>query len=311
MSYFNKMGEASDWESLGAQLERMEQADEEAARCEEKRREAMYKAGNFEHSSFILGDTVEEHEKLLGVCTVIGLPSKSAAPQAKDRPGCRGTVWIKRNDTGERVWRNKEHLRKVGIVSPQRSSPRLEQNALRGQRAIGAASNRKRVLEIRAENDAVELSSDDPDDTDKEADIPELASHERNRKPRKKPKTKTGAFHCSGVTTKSTGVPHAQRLKEFPDCGLVISCGELWCAACKKGLQNLKTTIATHVTSASHKLKLDKLVKRGSADEALGDNLSNYFKAHPNEKGVRQACSTDCPPTGMFCLARTHQSATK
>lgn len=270
------MGEEGDWLQLDAEITITEQprSDRTHELMEIQRRKQMFLKGNYHSSSkFSLGDVVEDD--VFGESVVVGLPGRNAAPPAPGRVGACGTTWVKSGD-GALRWRSNEHLRQLGQPNtPKRSSPRLEQAALKRQRA------RNRDDEL---SDADDRSDDDA--TDNERDMPALSKHERNRKIMKKPKTKSGIFKTVAVSTKETSVPLEQRLKEFPEQGLVISVGKLWCSACKKSLPNLKTTIETHVGCKKHKDKYAKFIIRNDADSKLGDNILEYFQAHPDERGV-------------------------
>lgn len=301
------MGEEADWVALEGKLQQGKAWDAAYFEAEEKRRLNMFLSGNFESTNpFRIGDFAED--EIFGECKVIGLPSANAPAPAPGRVGTRGTTWIWIKETGERKWRTTAHLRKINKSStgsptrPSRHSPRLEQAALQKQREREGdkkkpqdQSCRTRVqnrLEAEAERmDNTVIITDDDDSSmasyDSGKDIPTLAGHERNRKRRRKVATaqRKGKFG-SQRSTQQTQVSLQQRLNEFPDSGLTISAGCLFCAPCKKKMVNLKTSIVTHVGSQSHLKKYKKLIQQTAADNLLAENLTNYFKAHPDEQGV-------------------------
>ena len=71
---------------------------------------------------------------------------------------------------------------------------------------------------------------------------PELAGMERERQRKKKPPPVGDRGSAKGGIrqTPETGVGVEQRLREFPDQGLKISAGKIFCVPCKEVLPNLK-----------------------------------------------------------------------
>lgn len=233
----------------------------------------MVLSGNFDEAAkFRLGDVVEDD--IFGESVVIGLPSRNPAPPAPGRVGTAGSAWVKCISTGTRRRRGNHHLViiKSSAASEQcdhpkkRSSPRLEQAALKKQRAPAQEAEHPTSSTTARRRITLVPESDGEDDehqghgTDSERDVPTLAAHERSRKMKKnrpRKKEKRPILHAPlSNSTKATGVSLHQRLSEFPNTGLKISGGKLFCASCKKQLPNLKTSIATHVASASHQKKL-------------------------------------------------------
>lgn len=294
------MGEVEEWATLAAALVDEDQAQENENHevVEESRRARMALAGNFDRNAkFRVGDKVEDD--VFGESVVIGLPTQNPMTPAPGREGAAGTTWVKTISTGTRRWRGNDHLKRTattaagdsdGSPSKKRTSPRLEQQAFRKQRAsAGVAPPTARR--------AVVLSGDEDDNeshgTASERDIPLLAAHERNRKVTKKSSKATGGkavrVFRGQHSTKETKISLSQRLAEFSNSGLKISAGELWCAPCRKRLKNLKTTIQTHVTGSTHLKMYEKMVLRTSVDARLADDLGEYFTRHSDEQGVIQA----------------------
>lgn len=298
------MGEAADWETMSAELAQAEAREEAFLQAEERRRKQMFLGGNYQALGFNLGDILED--EVMGDCEVIGLPTKDAAGPAPGRIGARGQVWVRIIDTRQRVWRTAGHLKKPGGGVPNRTSPRLEQKSIRAQRerqqrpaddsgAVGGGGARKRIIVNSADEEDEEAESEYDTDDEKRggdaADIPLLAKHERNRKAKQKPQKKKrklpGALNAAcRSSTKQTSVPLSQRLTEFPNMGLSISAGALWCAPCKKVVPNLKQTIDLHVSSTKHKTNFSKHMRRNEREKKLADGLTAYFERHHTETGV-------------------------
>lgn len=274
---------------------------------EEGRRHQMFESGNVHPTcEFTWGERVLDAE--LGTCIVIGLPSKKAAPAAFGRTGVIGTTWVKSLLSGEREWRENSMLKKLSASSSSSSytmrASSLEQPALREQRSQARSSSHV------AENNAGDSSEVDEDDYDEDATDDErngqplLASHERNRKRKMKPAKKGLLNQSKSVKTKETKVKLQNRLNEFPNTGLKVETGVLWCAPCKRRMANLKTSIAIHVKSDAHLRELEKYKKRHASDATLRENMVAYFEANPMESGVRHR-SAQCPSLCTRPLAHT------
>ena len=70
---------------------------------------------------------------------------------------------------------------------------------------------------------------------------------------------------------------------------LVISNGELMCSACKHTLQNIKSSIDSHMATAKHKEAVRKAQQRMGTDRDLHAELISYYMAHPEERGSSTA----------------------
>lgn len=256
---------------------------------EEERRLKMFKMGNIHPGcTFKWGETV--HDAELGTCTVIGLPSKTAMTPAPGRFGVIGTAWVKSMESGTRAWREDKALSLVGKAP----AAQMTHQAMVAHTRQTIAAQRAGGSKVADDNNADDGSADDDDyDVDSEGsirarDVPELAHIERNRKKKLKPTTKKGAFQQNkkSRTTKETSVKLINRVKEFPDTGLTVEAGVLWCAPCKRRMANLKTSIATHVASAVHLKQFERYKKRNDADSQLRESLVAYFEENPMECGV-------------------------
>lgn len=118
--------------------------------------------------------------------------------------------------------------------------------------------------------------------------MPDLAHLERARKVKRKAPEGPRGRSKAGRVTKESCVPLLQRIQEFPDTGLKISGGKLFCAPCKEELPNLKEHIKRHLTSRKHAEKLKTMARVLQAEKEIGEDIADYFTAHTHEQGVRQ-----------------------
>lgn len=124
-----------------------------------------------------------------------------------------------------------------------------------------------------------------------------LAAHERPRgQKRKPPEGPRGRAKAGRMTAESRHIKRDSRLVEFPDQGLKIAAGDLFCQPCKTTLPNIRNSIASHLSTNKHKINLLKFVNRQVADDDLRSELTDYFEANPDEKTV----SANAPPTSKF-----------
>ena len=116
--------------------------------------------------------------------------------------------------------------------------------------------------------------------------MPDLAAHERERATKMKPPVGPRGRQLSPHTTKESKVSIAQRLREFPNLGLVEAPpGELFCRPCKTRVPNIKESIKDHVGRNKHKNMLQKYVARGGDDGEVKEFLVDYYHDHPDESG--------------------------
>jgi hypothetical protein len=111
---------------------------------------------------------------------------------------------------------------------------------------------------------------------------------------RKAPEGPRGRSKAVNVT-KETKVSLAKRVEQFPDQGLKVSAGKIFCQPCKEELPNLKESIKRHIGSTKHQSKLDSFVKRSTSDNKLYRDLAVHFEEHDDEQGV--SCSIYCMPS--------------
>lgn len=216
----------------------------------------------------------------------------------------------------------------VDAPSPLRSSPRLAAHAamqqmnkavaksfvqinLFGRKPSAPSKNiefeaipsetRQRVARAAAASpgsgsvDSSQLSSiDDQADNDVEGmddyaeHMPELNELERVRaKKRKAPEGPRGRAKA-GRTTKETSVSLKKRLEEFPDEGLVISAGELFCGPCKESISNLKEGMRRHFKTRKHMVNKSKMLAAKQSSRVWHNHLANYFANSSDEQGVRE-----------------------
>lgn len=115
-------------------------------------------------------------------------------------------------------------------------------------------------------------------------DLPRMAHHERSRCVKQKAPIGKRGRNESVHITKETNVPLTQRLQEFPNTGLTISAGKLFCLPCKIVLDNLKGKIDDHVKRQKHLSNLERWHQTGNADGILKEQLSAYFKSSTEQK---------------------------
>lgn len=114
-----------------------------------------------------------------------------------------------------------------------------------------------------------------------------LASHERKRaQKRKAPEGPRGRAKSVRTTAESKNIKHNERVNEFPEQGLKVSAGVLFCQPCATTLPNIRNSIVHHLMTAKHKSNLVKHNNRRQADNGLRVELSEYFDANPDEKSV-------------------------
>jgi hypothetical protein len=116
---------------------------------------------------------------------------------------------------------------------------------------------------------------------------PQLASIERDRvMPQKRPATERQAV-AGEHKRKETGISLAARVRQYPGEMLAVSAGELHCTACKqRNIQNIKSTIDTHVRSDSHKAAVAAARESKARDGDLRAELVTYYMSNPAEKGA-------------------------
>lgn len=95
------------------------------------------------------------------------------------------------------------------------------------------------------------------------------------------PRGRAKAAHIS----KETKVPVEKRLEQFPDNGLHVSAGQIYCGPCKTVIDNIKSSISDHVKRNKHISNCEKYLKRASEDDTMKVELSQYFQEHANERG--------------------------
>ena len=116
--------------------------------------------------------------------------------------------------------------------------------------------------------------------------MPDLAAHERERVVKMKPPEGPRGRQVEARTTKESKVPLAQRLREFPDQGLIDSNGKIFCAPCKEEIPNIKSSIDGHVKRHKHKNNLDKYQERSGDDGEVKEFLTQHFSSNPDESGT-------------------------
>lgn len=115
-----------------------------------------------------------------------------------------------------------------------------------------------------------------------------LAGIERKRKFKfKKPAGPRGRCK-SGRTTRETKVVIAKRLQQFPNQGLVIAAGKLFCKPCREVQPNLKESLRRHLSTAKHQAALAHFLQASEAEQQTHSSLSEFFERHQDISGVRR-----------------------
>ena len=111
-------------------------------------------------------------------------------------------------------------------------------------------------------------------------EVPELAVIERPRTEKyKKPFSSEGEafkkFRGAGkvVTSVESSISISKRIADNPNNSLKISCGKLFCAACKEAIRNISSRINSHLGSKMHETKLKKFNSITRDDQAMTENL--------------------------------------
>lgn len=131
---------------------------------------------------------------------------------------------------------------------------------------------------------AAASSSSAPADAQTTDEVP-LATHERPRATKRKlPEGPRGRAKSVRTTLESKNVKADARLVQFPDQGLKLSAGVLFCQPCKTTLPNIRNSISMHLATNKHKSNLLKHINRGAADMLARAELTEYFDSHPDER---------------------------
>lgn len=129
----------------------------------------------------------------------------------------------------------------------------------------------------------------------------ELARHERARsKKRKLPVGPRGRAKATRMALEPKSVAKDTRLKDFPEQGLKISAGALFCQPCAITLPNIKSSIISHLSTKKHACKLQTFQKQQEADNNLRTELCEYFAANPDE---HQASSFLASHASLFSIS--------
>ena len=73
-----------------------------------------------------------------------------------------------------------------------------------------------------------------------------------------------------------------QRLREFPDQKLVVSCGKLFCTGCREEVALKKSILELHVKSEKHRRGIIKLASKEKREQDIVKPLGAYDKeVHP------------------------------
>lgn len=75
-----------------------------------------------------------------------------------------------------------------------------------------------------------------------------------------------------------------QRLKQFPDSGLKISAGKIWCEACRQNVPNISSSIHSHLGTKKHRDKFDNFLNQQSGDRQVCVDIATHFENNTNEK---------------------------
>lgn len=186
------------------------------------------------------------------------------------------------------------HCRGGGGGSQHGSRSKFVQINLFGRKpASTAAQGESKQADKRTSTDeahAVSLVEDDYNSavsSEAEVVMPELASMERKRaQVFKRPAGPRGRMKASRVT-KQTKVSLSERLQQFPDQGLYVSGGKLFCGPCREEAPNLKESLKRHCASQKHEQNLVNYNLKVSKGKEAFKDIASWFEANPDLKGVR------------------------
>ena len=176
---------------------------------------------------------------------------------------------------------------------PQRAaSPRAPLPSLADAAAAVEAENYAGVA--REAEARLEAAADDDDDDD---GMPALASIERPRAKKMKPKLKgNNGVHRGTAGQRTTREPSSvsaqQRMAEFPGEGFKVQGKKLMCPACSIPLVLIKRTINAHIKSQKHKENVVKFSKQNDDQEEVKTFLEDYYKIHNDESGANVSAET-------------------
>ena len=95
----------------------------------------------------------------------------------------------------------------------------------------------------------------------------------------------TGAKRRTSQTkgkSEPTSISPQERLKDFEDEPLTVSCGKLFCSACREPISLKKSVIKLHVDSSKHKSYKVKLQNREARQRGIVEALISYDgTSHP------------------------------
>ena len=81
---------------------------------------------------------------------------------------------------------------------------------------------------------------------------------------------------CSLSSSESKGITPQQRLKQFPDENLVVSCNKWFCEAYKEEVSLKCSSVRNHIKSAKHKSSEEKMTHRQAREKDIAASLKRH-----------------------------------
>ena len=115
-----------------------------------------------------------------------------------------------------------------------------------------------------------------------------LAAHERGRRLKRKAGARTPRGTVNGSHARNaTSVSLTARIKQYPNDPLATSLrtSEVFCKCCRVNIQNIKSTIDTHVKSSHHVARKQQYRQVSAESIEQKSFLEEYYRDHADEKG--------------------------
>ena len=80
----------------------------------------------------------------------------------------------------------------------------------------------------------------------------------------------------SSSSSEPKGITLQQRVKQFPNENLVVSCKKLFCEACKEEVSLKCSSVRNHIKSDKHKSSREKLACKEAQEKDIATSLRKY-----------------------------------
>jgi hypothetical protein len=119
-------------------------------------------------------------------------------------------------------------------------------------------------------------------------EYPEMSNLSRSRAEKKKPPAVTRGRQVGPAKTQDSHVSIDERQKQFPNHYLLkdFLTGGLFCGACRKPLQNIKSSINSHIQTNGHVQAVNAKLRRNGDDQKTKDVIEEYYTADADRAGT-------------------------